>query len=56
VANPSNLFRRDGRLNELVRHIRPWSDDIRGKLGLDARSLSVSSDLASQHLRGDGTI
>ena len=56
MANPTNLFGPEGRLDELVLHVRPWSDDVLDKLGFDAGSPSVSSDLAGQHFRGNGTI
>ena len=52
MANPPNLFRPDGRLDELVLHVRPWSDDVLDKLGFDARSPAVSSHLAGQHFLG----
>ena len=35
MANPPHLFRVDRRLDELVLHIRPWSDDVVDKLGFD---------------------
>ena len=41
MANPPHLFRVDGRLDELVLHIRPWSDDVVDKLGFDPRSSYV---------------
>ena len=28
MANPPHLFRVDGRLDELVLHIRAWPDDV----------------------------
>ncbi len=56
MANPANLFRPDGRLDELVLHVRAWSDDVLDKLGFDAGSPSVRSDLAGQHFRGNSTI
>ena len=37
MANPPHLFRVDGRLDELVLHIRPWSDDVVDKLGTGCR-------------------
>ena len=55
MANPPHLFRVDGRLDELVLHVRPWSDDVLDKLGFDARPPAVSSHLAGQHFRGDIT-
>ena len=39
MANPPHLFRVDRRLDELVLHIRPWSDDVVDKLGFDPRSV-----------------
>ena len=50
MANPANLWP-DGRLEELVLRVRPWSDDVLDKLGFDAGSPSESSDLAGQHFR-----
>ena len=41
MANPAHLFRVDGRLDELVVRIRPWSDDVVDKLGFDPRSSYV---------------
>ena len=41
MANPPQLFRVDRRLDELVLHIRPWSDDVVDKLGFDPRSSYV---------------
>jgi hypothetical protein len=41
MANPPPLFRLDRRLDELVLHIRPWSDDVVDKLGFDPRSSYV---------------
>ena len=41
MANPPHLFRVDRRLDELVLHIRPWSDDVVDKLGFDPRSSYV---------------
>ena len=41
MANPPDLFRVDRRLDELVLHIRPWSDDVVDKLGFDPRSSYV---------------
>ena len=41
MANPPHLFRVDGRLDELVLRIRPWSDDVVDKLGFDPRSSYV---------------
>ncbi len=35
MANPLHLFRVDGRLEQLVLHICPWSDDVVDKLGFD---------------------
>ena len=55
MANPSNLFRPGGRLYELVLHVRPSSDDLVDKLGLDAGPPAATSHLAGQHFRGDIT-
>jgi hypothetical protein len=41
MANPPQLFRVDGRLDELALRIRPWSDDVVDKLGFDPRSSYV---------------
>jgi hypothetical protein len=41
MANSAHLFRVDGRLDELVVRIRPWSDDVVDKLGFDPRSSYV---------------
>ena len=46
MANPPHLFRVDGRLDELVLHIRPWSDDVVDKLGFDPRSSSGFAEVA----------
>ena len=35
MANLPHLFRVDGRLHELVLHIRPWSDYGSARLGYD---------------------
>jgi hypothetical protein len=37
MANPPHLFRLDGRLDELVLHVCPWSDDVVDKLGFELR-------------------
>jgi hypothetical protein len=41
MANPPHLFRVDGRLDQLVLRIRPWTDDIVDTLGFDPRSSYV---------------
>jgi hypothetical protein len=41
MANPPQPFRVDRRLDEVVLHIRPLSDDIVDKLGFDPRSSYV---------------
>jgi hypothetical protein len=38
MAHPPHLFRADGRLDELVPHIRLWSVDMVDKIGSDPRS------------------
>ncbi len=53
MANPPQLLRVDGRHDELVLHVRPWSDVVVDKLAFDARPPPVSSHLAGQHFRGD---
>ena len=50
MANPPHLFRVDGRLDELVLHIRPWSDDVVDKLGFDPRSSYVEETPATRGL------
>ena len=46
MANPPHLFRVDARLELLVLHIRPWSDDVVDKLGFDPRSSSGFAEVA----------
>ncbi len=41
MANPPHLFRVDGRLDQLVLQVRPWSDDVVDELGFDPRSSYV---------------
>ncbi len=41
MANPLHLFRADGRLDEPVLHIRPWSVGVVDKTGSDPRSTYV---------------
>ena len=58
MANPPHLFRVDRRLDELVLHIRPWSDDVVDKLGFDPRSPYVKGLLAGdlQPVHGMGVL
>ena len=41
MAIPADLFRVDGRLDELVVRIRPWSNDVIERLSFDPRSSYV---------------
>ena len=42
MANPLHLFRADGRLDERVLHIGPWSVGVVDKTGSDPRSSYVA--------------
>ena len=48
MANPPPPppFRVDGRLDELVLRLRPWSDDVVDKLGFDPRWSSSFAEVA----------
>ncbi len=42
MTNPLHLFRADGRLDERVLHIRPWSVGVVDKIGSGRRSSHVA--------------
>jgi hypothetical protein len=46
MANSPPLFRVEARLEQLVLHIRPCSDDVVDKLGFDPRSSSGCAEVA----------
>jgi hypothetical protein len=42
MANPPHLFTADGRLDDRVLYIRPWSVGVVDKIGSDPRSTYVA--------------
>ncbi len=49
----ANLPGSNGRHDQLVLQVRPWSDDVLDKLGFDARSPAVAGNLFGQDFLGN---